>query len=137
MPAHADVSQVIDSHIFTLKEIRRLSPRPGFFELVDLVKAQTTGGVQGNGHETPAKPQPNWDTGLKVAVQKALTRIRGDFTYKEVIRAMEEDGYRFQTKGPRNAVNHVIRQLIAKGKLVEAKRGIAGEASVFRHSANS
>jgi hypothetical protein len=135
MPAQADVSQIIDSNISQLKELKRLFQKPGCIEMATRVIAQMRGEGQENGHETIPRPLPNFDTGLKAAVLKALTRIRGDFTYREIKRAMEEDGYKFQTKGPRNAVNHVIRQLEKKGKLVEVKRGIAGDASIFRHAA--
>jgi hypothetical protein len=136
MPARHDASQIIEQQISLLKDLRKLSRRPLFLETTKLIIGQiSNGSVQENGHEL-VPPQPNWDTGLKTAVLVALPNVRGEFTYREVVTVMLQNGYEFQTRDPRNAVNGVLRHLVEKGALVEVRKGIAGRASVYRHAAS-
>ena len=99
MPINQDaLRKKIHSQINLLKELLRLAEKPGFAETFNNLVTDSVApwSIQGG---TTTRPQPNFNTGLTDAARKALDRLRSvNFTYREVIREMQQDGYQFQQR---------------------------------------
>jgi hypothetical protein len=130
MPVRVPI-QVIDEQIRLLKELRKLSRNPLFLETTKLVFFSQPSNAPV--HETAYQVHPNWETGLKGAVIRALSRVVGIFSYREVETVMVQDRYDFKNSDRRNGINGVLRQLVAEGILEEVQKGIAGKPTTYRH----
>lgn len=71
-------------------------------------------------------------TGITDAVTKALPSLSGDFTHADVIQKLTRGGFKFAVKNKRHSVGRILRKFALQGKLMEVKKGVAGEFSVYR-----
>jgi hypothetical protein len=71
-------------------------------------------------------------TGLREAIEKALGALHGDFTFLDVIKQLKEDKYPLAVKNPRTGVGHVLRKLLTEKVLIQVKKGVGGEPTVYR-----
>jgi hypothetical protein len=130
-------SQVIAHQIRVLRNLQKFFRNPENVEGAKFIFSQLPSvPVQETGREQSAQPQPNFDTGLRAAVTKAISGLRGDFTYLGVETVMLQNRYEFKNTDRRNAISGILRQLAAKGVLTEVRKGMAGRPTVFRHAVN-
>ena len=141
MPVRHPV-QIIEEQISALHALRKIARQPLALEAMRLIIMEHYGLGVANGNGTAAhRPVDRggvklrgaiWDTGITKALEKLLPTLQGDFTYTEVVDRLNEDGYQIMSTNPRTAVGRVLRRLTAKHKIIQVRRGIAGEPNVYR-----
>jgi len=75
-----------------------------------------------------------WDTGIKEATLKILPTLSEEFTYREVLAALADDGYQVAAKNARSAVGKVLHTLLKEKTIKEVRKGIGGAATVYRRA---
>jgi hypothetical protein len=72
-------------------------------------------------------------TSITDAVTKILPRLKGEYTYQNVIERVLEDGYEFTARDRRTAIGRVMRKLCDQGLTEEVKKGRASAPSLYRN----
>lgn len=126
-------TKIISDQIRMLQDLRKLSLKPRFMDAVKLLVHQEP---NGNGaihpHPNAELRGPIWDTGITKAVVAALPRMHGDFTYSDVLKALEQDSYRMQAASARDSVGRVLRNLAKRGLIRQVRKGSGGSTTVYR-----
>ncbi len=128
-------TRILTDQIRMLQELRKLSSRPHFMDAVKLLTDQEANGAapaHSNGN-TPPQHGGVVETGITQAVVATFSKTQGEFTYQDVLRQLEQDGYIIQAKNKRDAVGRVLRNVAKKGKRIEElRRGTGGSPTVYR-----
>jgi hypothetical protein len=135
-PSNEAIDQVIADQIKALKNVQKFFRKQENMEATMAVLRQlpTIPITDTAERDHAVRPQPNWDSGLKAAVIRAHPRVSGNFSYREVEAVMTQDRYDFKNSDRRNAINGVLRQLVADGVLIEVQKGTPGKPTIYRHA---
>jgi hypothetical protein len=131
--------QIVEEQISALHTLRKISRQPLALEAMRLIVVEHYGlnGVANgatpkptNGH-TPKRRGAIWDTGITKAVEEVLPTLHGEFSYNEVAETLDKAGYQIVATNTRTAIGRVLRRLTARRRIVQIRRGVAGEPSFY------
>lgn len=131
MPQLRQPAQIIEEQLRALRALQKLARQPCVVEAIRLL-ARELPGPPAAAERSVARRGAILDTGITKAMDKVLPSIRGEFSYTDVVSRLEEDGYEFAAVNPRMAVGRVLRRLVTRRKIIQVRRGTAGEPSVYR-----
>lgn len=131
-------TRIISDQIRMLQELKKLSTKPHFMEAVMLfITPDAPAPVKQNSpgpHHTAPQRGPMWDTGITAAILAAVPRLKGEFTYIDVQKVLEQDGYRLQSMNARDSIGRVLRNVARKGSIREVRKGSGGSPTIYRQA---
>ncbi len=126
-------TRILSDQIRMLQGLKKLSTKPHFMEAVMLfVMPDAPAPI--NYTETPQQ-SPIWDTGITAAIMAAIPKLKGEFTYPDVQKTLEQQGYQLQSMSARDSIGRVLRNLARKGSIREVRKGTGGSPTVYRQAA--
>lgn len=136
MPSRNPV-QIVEEHLVALRALQKIARQPIALEVMRLVVQEH---FAPNSHATPPPANERaaerrgaiWDTGIKEAIDKIISRVKGEFSYQEVIDELSKDRYQIASTRPRTAVGRVLRKLVDDQTIILVRKGIAGHPSIYR-----
>jgi hypothetical protein len=84
-----------------------------------------------NGGPPAVNPAPV-ETSLARAADAALSSLTSDFTNSDLQSRIEQSGYRFRTKNPRDTLGHLLKRLVKRGRVKLVRKGSGFNPNVFR-----
>jgi hypothetical protein len=127
-----NASQIVARKIRVLRILEKIFRHPENVELAKLIFPQLST-AHAPVEEVPREPIMPLGMGLRATATKAAQSIRGDFDYHGVEAVMLQYGYDFKSADRRNAISGVLRHLVAKGTLIQVRKGEAGNPNTYRN----
>ena len=131
---YANLARIAEEELNAIRAVQKATRYAGALEVMRKVVHEHFGS---NGHA----PQPLraerrgavWATGIKAAIEKMLPKLGGaDFTFKDVVRVLAENGRPIAAKNHRSAVGQVLNKLVKQGSIVPVRKGVGGSPSLYR-----